>query len=59
MREAVIRHHLDAAAVEDVKRRTMADGNDGRAFQPVVQQAIQRFLGGFIERSRYFSGAGL
>jgi hypothetical protein len=32
----------------------MANGDDGRALEPVLQQAVQRRLGGFVERSSRF-----
>ena len=40
-----------AAAVECAERRAVADGDDRRALEPLLQQPVQRRLGGLIERS--------
>src|SRR6516165_6410455 len=47
---AGFRYELDVSPVERAKRRAMADGNDGCALEPVLQQTIKRSLGRFIER---------
>src|SRR5271169_3649584 len=38
--ESLIQHQLDATAMERAERRTMADGDNGRAPEAILQQAI-------------------
>src|SRR5271155_1107420 len=47
--ESLIQHQLDATAMERAERRTMADGDNGRAPQAILQQAIQRRLGSLVQ----------
>src|SRR5271165_7015870 len=47
--ESLIQHQLDATAMERAERRTMADGDNGRAPEAILQQAIQRRLGGLVQ----------
>ena len=45
----LVGHQFDAAAVERAERRTMADRDDGRAFEPILQQTVERRFRGFVE----------
>ena len=47
-----LRHELNAAAVECPKRRAMANGDDRGSLEPILQQMIERCLGGLVECRR-------
>ena len=52
--DLLVCHQLDAAMVEGAKCGAVADGNNGHAFETILQQAVQNRLSGLVERSRGF-----
>src|SRR5262249_34009104 len=44
--------HLETPAVERAERGPVADRDDGRAFEPLVEEPVEACFGCFIERGR-------